>query len=212
MSWSVSLGEITFPIAPSKMTVVQKSRNRTVNLLDGTQRVISRAPALTEWRLELLLPRHDYPFAHYQNGFTAPEVYLEQLRAYAEKGTCVSLSIRRAARSEEHGVYVGDVAVSEDAEGGEDVTLTLTLIAGEKAEESTTPETYTVREGDTLRLIARRVWGDASLWNYLYGFNVNAIEAAAKAEGYADSRFGEHLAVGLCLTIPQEVSQNGGRG
>ena len=155
--------------------------------------------------MELLLPRSELPFAFYENGFLPPEAFLEELREYAESARAVTLVIERGERHEYQTVCVGDLECREDAREGEDVLLTLTLTASEARAEETLPETWTVREGDTLRIIAKRVWGDASLWNYLYGFNVDAIERAAKAAGFPDSRFGERLMAGLTLTIPQEV-------
>lgn len=201
----VRLGRLTFPIAPAKITVTEKSRNRTVTLLDGTRRVIGKAPHLSEIRMELMLPRSELPFSHYEDGFLPPETFLETLREYARAGECVTLVITRGEKSTARTVYVGDAETCEDARAGGDVTLTLTLTACDETAGDAIPETWTVREGDTLRIIAKRVWGDETLWNYLYGFNVDAIEAAAQAAGYADSRFGERLMAGIRLVIPQEV-------
>jgi len=210
MRYAVLLGELTFPIAPAAITVVQKSRNRTVNLIDGTQRILPKTPALREFRMELLLPRVEYPFAHYPTGFVPPEVFLDGVREYALGSDPVTLTIRRGTKSETCAVFIGDASVRERAEEGEDVVLTLTLVESDRSPAPrATADRVTVREGDTLRLIARRVWGDESRWNYLYSFNLEVIEGAAKAAGYSDSRFGERLIPGITLVLPREVDGNG---
>jgi len=212
MSFCVRLGEITFPVAPMKITVTQKSRNRTVDLIDGSQTVIAKGPALREYRMELLLPRTQYPFAVYRSGFRAPEAYLDVLERYARKGKPVELIIERGLMTESCPVYVGDMTCSETAGDGADITLSLCLLASDEENAyAKIPSTYRVQNEDTLRLIARRIWGDETRATALYYANETLIEEAARGAGFADSRRGEHLIPGILLIIPEEVEQYGDR-
>ncbi len=206
--YTMTVGDLTFPVAPRDLTVKRKSRNRTVDLLDGSQAVLTRTPSLREYTATLLLPAEEYPFAVYSNGFQSPQYYREKLEEFARAEASVLLVIERDAQREECVVCVEDATFSEDAKHGRDVELKLTLREVETSARYgvyTAPETYTVQDGETLRMIAKRFLGDAELWNYLYGHNIAVLEAAARAHGYADSRFGERLFSGTVLTIPQGV-------
>ena len=212
MSFRVKLGEITFPVAPTKITVVQKCRNRTVDLIDGSQTVIAKKPSLREYRMELILPRRLYPFAFYESEFLPPEHFLDAVNSYAYSGKAVSLVVERGVSYESCPVFVGDATCVENAADGEDVTLSLTLLASD--EENVypkVPKTYFARTDDTLRLIARKVWGDETRWTELYRANRDQIEHAARKAGFADSRLGERLIPNLELVIPQEVDSYGKR-
>lgn len=207
--YTLTLGELQFPVAPESLSVKRKSRNRTVDLLDGGQAVITRAPALREYTAKLLLPREQYCFAIYPGGFMPPEYYSAKLSAYAEAESEVLLTIARETAQEQAVVLVEDAIFSEDARAGNDVWLTLTLrevATSARYGVYATPGTHTIRAGDTLRILAKRYLGDAEKWSVLYGYNIEVLEAAAKQNGYADSRFGERLFAGTVLQIPQEVA------
>lgn len=206
--YTMKVGGVTFPVAPRDLTVKRKSRNRTVDLLDGSQAVLTRAPGLREYTATLLLPAEEYPFAVYPDGFCMPQDYREKLETFAKEEAGVLLVIERDGKREECVVCVEDATFSEDAKSGRDVELKLTLREVETTARYgvyAAPETYTVQDGETLRMIAKRFLGDAELWTYLYGYNITALEAAARAHGYEDSRFGERLFAGTVLTIPREV-------
>lgn len=212
MSFQVSLGDITFPIAPKKITVTQKSRNRTVDLIDGSQTVIAKRPALREFRMEFLLPRIQYHFAIYDGQFLPPEVYVDTLRGYAHSGKQVELIIKRSRTIDSCVVYIGDMTCSEDAGDGEDIILNLCLVeSGEAHAQRNFLASYKVGDGETLRIIARKVWGAEARWEQLYHANETLIEDAARRAGFVDSRVGERLISGIELVIPQEVGQDGKR-
>ncbi len=60
------------------------------------------------------------------------------------------------------------------------------------------PETYTVREGENLRHIALRLYGDQDRWTEIYEANRDLVGDDPN-----------NLWVGLSLTIPQEVNSQG---
>ncbi len=207
--YRVRLGDIVFPLPPEHITCTRKSRNRTVDLLDGSQAVIQRKPSLREYTLKFMLPSREYAFSAYENGFVAPHVICEEIEALARERKTVQLVIERGAHLETAYVCVQDVTGTQSASDGEDVFLTLVLF------EVTTTARYgvyavktahTVSVGETLRTIAKRYYGDERMWTKLYGANLNAIEAAAKKNGYPDSRLGERIFAGTVLILPQEVA------
>lgn len=63
--------------------------------------------------------------------------------------------------------------------------------------------TYTTKNGDTLSYIARSKLQDSSRYSELYALNKDAIEAAAKAHGLADSAGGTILYPGTLLQLPE---------
>jgi len=207
--YRVKLGSRTFPVAPEHITCSHKSRNRTVDLLDGSQAVITREPSLRTYTLKLTLPAREYTFAVYEDGFVLPDVICGEIEALARERRTVDLTIERGRFSERAHVCVEDMTRAETAKDGEDVSLTLTLqevSATARYGVYAVTSSYTVRTGDTLRSIAKRTLGDDTLWTKLYGANLSIIEAAAKANGFADSRLGERIFPGTVLTIPQGVN------
>lgn len=206
--YTVSVGKVTFPVAPSNLQIRQKSRNRTVDLLDGTQAVVTRKAGLREYTAEFLIPGKEYPFAVYPEGFRPPEYFEQTLRAYAEGGEPVLLVIDRAGRRTSATVCVEDAVFSEDAKNGCDVSLNLTLRETPMSVRygiRQTSGSYPVCEGDTLRSIAKKLYGDPARWEELYIQNAEVLDAAARAHGYADSRRGERLFAGTVLTTVKEV-------
>lgn len=208
--YRVTLGDLTFPLAPEQIACTRKSRNRTVDLLDGSQAVILRKPSLRTYTMKLLLPGKEYPFAQYDSGFLSPEAICLALHALAAERKAVLLTIERGRHTERANVCVEDVSCTEAAKDGEDVSLTLTLqevTATARYGVYAVTTTHTVRQGETLRSIAKRYYGDETVWTKLYGANLKTIEDAAKAHGYADSRLGERIFAGCVLRLPQGVAQ-----
>lgn len=61
--YQVVLGLIPLPITPSKIETKVGGRNETLDLCDGSQINIIKAPALTEIEFDFMLPHQSYPFA-----------------------------------------------------------------------------------------------------------------------------------------------------
>ena len=60
--YQVFLGYVPLPIAPSKITTSINSRNRTVELIDGSEINILKDKGLTEISFDFMLPHQSYPF------------------------------------------------------------------------------------------------------------------------------------------------------
>ncbi|MHB8064468.1 MAG: LysM peptidoglycan-binding domain-containing protein, partial [Ruminiclostridium sp.] len=66
MAYTVYLNEVAMPVTPSKIEMKIKNQNKTINLIDGSEINILKAPGLTEFSFELMLPQaKGYPFAIY---------------------------------------------------------------------------------------------------------------------------------------------------
>jgi hypothetical protein len=63
--YKVSFGEITLPVAPSKITMKTRNNNKTMELIDGSEINFLRSPGITEYSFEFLIPHVKYPFAEY---------------------------------------------------------------------------------------------------------------------------------------------------
>jgi nucleoid-associated protein YgaU len=140
---------------------------------------------LREVKLTTFLPWETSPFYDGQS----PESVLSMLRSWQDSGDPVRLILS--------GSDINDAFLIEDVtevlrEGDKDVGLTVTLreykfksalaaLAGstgtsttatvQRTDERVTPETYTVKKGDTLWDIACRFYGDGTQWGTLAAKN-----------------------------------------
>lgn len=179
---------------------------------------------------DLLLPGVEYPFAEYGSaGFQPPSVYLSQLEQLKTgKRTFKVILIRKLANRDlgwqtSMTCTLEDYAATEDAKEGVDVKVDLTFkqwrsygtkkITFKKSKDKTTKKTttsrapkkqasqsYTVKKGDTLKGIAKKMLGDSSYWKEIYKLNKSVIQKAAKKRGKPGN--GNWLFAGTKLQIP----------
>lgn len=193
---------IYFTVNPARLTVTRPNENRVRSLAMGGTVNIWGGRGLREVKLTTFLPAPNSPFF----GGQEPETVLAMLKSWQDSGDPVRLIIS--------GTDINDAFLIEDvsetlAEGDRDVGLALTLreykfksalaaLAGgsggassaatqKRTDERVTPQTYTVKKGDTLWDIACRFYGDGTKWGTI----------AAK-NGVADPR---KLQIGKVLTL-----------
>jgi nucleoid-associated protein YgaU len=65
MPYLMYLDGVLMPVTPSKIEMKIKNQNKTINLMDGSEINILKAPGLTEISFELLIPQVWYPFSVY---------------------------------------------------------------------------------------------------------------------------------------------------
>lgn len=96
VGYSVQVGEMELPIAPSELEMSFGSNNQTVSLINGDEINILKNPKLTEIKFEILLPRgRQYPFA---KKYIEPDIFLEYFEKITVNKTPVQLLIVRPSR------------------------------------------------------------------------------------------------------------------
>ena len=147
---------IYFTVNPARLTVTRPNENRVRSLAMGGTVNIWGGRGLREVRLTTFLPSAYSPFFDGKE----PESVLAMLKSWQDSGDPVRLIIS--------GSDINDAFLIEDvsetlAEGDRDVGLTVTL--------RVTPQTYTVKKGDTLWDIACRFYGDGTKWGRIAAKN-----------------------------------------
>lgn len=207
MPYEIYLGGLRFPIPPSKIQMKVKGQNKTMNLINGEEINILNPAGLTEITLDALLPIRRYPFASYEDGFEPPEYFLDAFEQMKNEKTPIQFIVIREGPGRSsffdtnQKVSLEDYDITEDAEEGGDITVSLSLkvyqdygIAviplpqepGEEitaapteersAETAPSPKVYTVVRGDCLWAIAKRILGNGSRWREIYGLNQDKIK------------------------------------
>lgn len=178
--------QFTFTVNPERLRVSRPNCNRVEQLAMGGTVNLWGGRGLREVSFTTFLPEERSPF---YGGTDGAEV-LSLLKAWQDSGDPVRLIVS--------GSDINDAFLIEDvsetlAEGDRDVGLTVTLreykfksalaaLAGgsggsgsapvrKRTDERVTPQTYTVKKGDTLWDIACRFYGDGTKWGRIAAKN-----------------------------------------
>ncbi|MDD3251913.1 MAG: LysM peptidoglycan-binding domain-containing protein [Lachnospiraceae bacterium] len=133
MAYQMYLGDVLFPVAPSKVKMKINGKNKTLDLINGQEINVLNPPGLTEIDFDILLPAVQYPFADYEDGFEMPDFYLEELeRMKLGKRPVRFIAIREFPSGDSFfdtnmSVSLEDYTVTEDAKEGMDVTVSVSL-------------------------------------------------------------------------------------
>jgi nucleoid-associated protein YgaU len=228
MSYYFYLGTMLCPVAPSKLEVKVKGKNKTQTLINEGEINVLKEAGLSEVQFDLLLPNVAYPFAMYKDGFKNAKHFLDIIEKLKTNKKPFQFIVTRTMPGGKMlfdtnmKVSLEDYSVKEDRKEGFDVvvsvklkqykdygTKTITLdtsqikkprAAGNSP--SATDSTYTVQSGDCLWNIARAAYGDGTKWTVIYEANKTTIENAAKAHGKASSSNGHWIFAGTKLVIP----------
>lgn len=208
MAYKMYLDGVLMPITPSKVKVKINNQNETLTLISGEEINILKAAGLTDVSFDLLLPQVPYPFT---NGGAQPADYylslLERLKTAKEPFQWIlNREKPNGSRLFYTNLTVGmeDYQITDDAEEGFDITVTVSLkqyrhygtktvtiqpaptpatkptatVEPPKRETSQAPKqsTYTVKSGDCLWNIAKKYLGDGSRYNEIYNLNKDKIK------------------------------------
>lgn len=208
MAYKMYLDGVLMPITPSKVKVKINNQNETLTLISGEEINILKAAGLTDVNFDLLLPQVPYPFT---NGGTQPADYylslFERLKTAKEPFQWIlNREKPNGSRLFYTNLTVGmeDYQITDDAEEGFDITVTVSLkqyrhygtktvtiqpaptpatkptatVEPPKRETSQAPKqsTYTVKSGDCLWNIAKKYLGDGSRYNEIYNLNKDKIK------------------------------------
>lgn len=172
---------IYFAVNPSEISVSRPNRNRVASLAMGDTVNLWGGRGLREVTLTTFLPSLKSPFS---NG-NDPEAILSMLKRWQDSGDPVRLILS--------GSDINDAFLIEDVtehlrEGDRDVGISITLreykfksalaaladsrlAHAARPDERSLPQTYTVKDGDTLWSIACRFYGDGAYWQTLAAKN-----------------------------------------
>lgn len=91
----LTLGDITFPVAPKTINVKTTGQNQTINLINEGEVSIVKLPKLSDISFEVELPCDNRNYAIYENGFTNPYYYIKTLEMYVQNRQFVEFTILR---------------------------------------------------------------------------------------------------------------------
>lgn len=174
--------ELIFPVTPSSYTWEEGARIETISLDQVGDIHLFGGQALASATLELLLPATLYSFCN-PGALADPEHYLKRLGSWLREGRVLRWLVSGTGVNAQ--VLLESLRYGE-ADGTNDVTATLKLRqyrlpqaplveTGSSERPSGTgaaqQRTYTVVEGDSLWGIARKFYGDGSLYLRLAAAN-----------------------------------------
>lgn len=166
---------LTLAVNPRQMTVVRTQAVRSFRTIGGDPVQVVQGSGPRQVRFETFLPGHTSPF---YTG-TPPRLALALLHHWQHSRHPVRLVV---SDTDLNGLFlltrVGETITEGDRDIG--ISLELTEIGAAlprpgnrsgalalRPDERIIPGTYTVRPGDTLWSIARRLWQDGSRWRKL---------------------------------------------
>lgn len=132
--YSFYLGGILFPIAPAKMDIKSKNRNKTLTLINEGEINLLKDEGLKEITFTVMIPGRKYPFAKYLGGFLPIQYYISMLESMKKLKMPVQFIVLRN-NSSLASIYNTNLTVSledyhiiEDAESlGEDINISISL-------------------------------------------------------------------------------------
>lgn len=199
--YKVSFGDISLPVAPSKITMKTKNNNKTMELIDGSEINFIRTPGLTEFNFEFLIPHVKYPFAYYPDGFQSAQSYIDALELMKTDRKWFQFNIQRQLPNGKtefetsETVTLEDYSITEDTGNGLDFIANVTLKkynehkithvepvqateegvvvkeVTERKSDKKTSNVYTVKKGDSLWKICKAQLGDGAKFKEIAKLN-----------------------------------------
>ena len=222
---------VNYPVAPGKTDEEWKNRNEQVSLITEQEITLLKQPGLMSFKIDILLPREEYSWAYYdqpagaklQSGFNEPEEYVQLLRKLKEEKEHFELMVVKdidgngVVENFTREVTLEEMAITEDADEGGDTVVSCAFLewadyntkikttGGGTTTKTTTKKpkkkSYSVKSGDTLAKISKKMYGTAEYASKIYSWNKSAIEKAAKKHGRKSSNSGKHLYSGTKLKL-----------
>lgn len=131
--YRVYLDGILLPVAPGKIQTKIGNKNKTIDLIRGSELNFLKGPSLTEYSFEVLLPCQPYSFAQYENGFKSIDDYLDKLE---QLKTSRRSFLFKIMRDNDFGINMNntvtfvsleDYTITEDWENGLDRKVSIKL-------------------------------------------------------------------------------------
>lgn len=128
----VFLGFLPLPVTPEKIEISVPNLNKSMTLVDMGEINIVRGGGLKEISFDILLPSFNYPFANYSFGSFSTSQAIGYLEYLKQTGTTAYFIVTRCRKGlpawwTNIQTTLEDFTVTEDANNGTDVIVSVTL-------------------------------------------------------------------------------------
>ena len=200
--YHVYLDKMLCPIAPSSLELKISNQNDTVQLINEGEVNLLKKAGLTEISFELLLPNQKYPFAIYKDGYKSAKYFLDYIEKLKTNQKPFQFIVTRTFPNGKMifdtnmKVSLEEYSIKEDKEDGFDViveielkqyrdygtkicnvsfTKTKATIINNRTSNKEVAKTYTVKKGDCLWAVAKKLYGKGSRYTDIYNANKDKI-------------------------------------
>jgi len=198
------LAGVLLPIAPEKFSLKIKNENKTMTLINEGEVNFLKDAGLTELEFDALIPAAQYAFAQYDGGFKSPAYYTNHFESLKTSKEPFQFIVSRQMPDgklifdNNMTVSMESYTVKEQANEGFDLIVSIKLkqykaygtklvkVSNNKANvtdqrpvtNSPAPKkntTYTVKKGDCLWNIAKKLYGNGAMYTKIYDANKDKI-------------------------------------
>ena len=201
MAYIFEMDGVALPVAPSKMQMKIKNKNKTINLINDGEVNILKSAGLTDISFTVMIPHVYYPFGYYPDEFKPAYYYLSKFKELKKNKKPFRFNVyrNRIMGSKVFGttmlVSIEDYSIEENAADGQSVKVSINLkewkpyktkvvVTSNRNEETVAtvqttredesapkPKTYTVRQGDTLWNISKKALGQGAKYTEIASLN-----------------------------------------